>query len=91
MAHAIALNPGCLGIGLEENTALIISGGNHAECIGSGMVITLDGRNIKNTNIGTVTECIPIVVENLQMSIIAEGVTYSIKERKFLKRLSDSI
>ena len=91
LAHAIALNPVCLGIGLEENTALIISGGNHAECIGSGMVITLDGRNIKNTNIGTATEYIPIVVENLQMSIIAEGVTYSIKERKFIKSLSDSI
>ena len=39
LAHAIALNPSCLGIGLEEDTALIISEGNQAECIGSGMVM----------------------------------------------------
>lgn len=88
LAHAIALNPGSLGIGLEENTALIISGGDHAQCIGSGMVIALDGRKIKNTNISTATQNIPIVVENLQMSIIAEGITYSLKKRKFLKKSS---
>ena len=73
LAHAVTLNPGCLGIGLGENTALIISEGNKATCIGSGMVILIDGRKIISTNIKEVNEEAPIVVENLLISILAEG------------------
>jgi len=85
LAHAVTLNPACLGIGLEEDTALIISEGNRAQCIGSGMVILIDGSKIGITNIGSVDEDTPIVVENLCVSIIAEGSTYLIKERKLSK------
>ncbi len=84
LAHAVALNPSSLGIGLEENTALVISEGNHAECIGSGMVILIDGSKIDNTNIAAVNHLTPIVIENLNVSIIAEGSRYLFKERKFL-------
>ena len=85
LAHAVALNPSCLGVGLGEDTALIISEGNHAECIGSGMIIFIDGRAIAKTNIKKVNESTAIVVENLNMTIIAEGSSYLLKERKILK------
>ncbi|MDP2387309.1 MAG: cyanophycinase [Bacteroidota bacterium] len=84
LAHAVALNPSCLGIGLGENTALIISEGNVAECLGSGMVILIDGREIGITNVDCVVDCTPIVIENLKTSIIAEGSCYLLKERRFL-------
>ncbi len=84
LAHAIALNPTCLGIGLGEDTALIISKGNIAECIGSGMVILIDGNDIGITNINEVDATSPIVIENLRISIIAEGSSYSLAERKFI-------
>jgi cyanophycinase len=84
LAHAITLHPSCLGIGLEENTALIISEGNKAACMGSGMVILIDGSKIRKTNIHKVNTTTPIVVENLKVSIIAEGSCYLLKERKFL-------
>jgi len=77
-------HPSCLGIGLEEDTALIISKGNQAECIGSGMVILIDGSKISATNIDTVNDSTPIVVGNLKVSIIAEGSCYLLNERKFL-------
>ncbi len=84
LAHAVSLNPSCLGIGLEENTALIISKGNQAECMGSGMVILIDGSKINSTNINSVDETTPIVVENLNVSILAEGSYYLLKEKKIL-------
>lgn len=84
LAHAVTLNPSCLGIGLEENTALIISEGNKAECIGSGMAVLIDGSKIGVTNINAVEGSTPIVVENLKVSILAEGSGYLFKERKFL-------
>jgi cyanophycinase len=82
LAHAVTLNTSCLGIGLEEDTALIISEGNEAECMGSGMVILIDGSEIRSTNIKKVDDATPIVVENLKVSIIAEGSRYLLKERK---------
>ena len=84
LAHAVTLNPSCLRIGLEEDTALIISEGNQAECLGSGMVILIDGSNIGVTNIDIVDDATPIVVENLKVSIIAEGSRYLLKERKLI-------
>ena len=82
LAHAVTLNPKCLGIGLGEETALIISEGNQAECIGSGMVILIDGTKIVTTNIDTAEGTIPIVVENLIVSILAEGSSYLFNESK---------
>lgn len=78
LAHAVALNPTCLGIGLEENTALLISNANHAECIGSGMILLLDGQNIQSTNIETVGNDTPITMENVKLTILAEGSCYSL-------------
>jgi cyanophycinase len=85
LAHAVALNPKCLGIGLGENTALIISEGNIAKCLGSGMIILIDGRKMGITNINEAVDDTPIIIENLKISIIAEGSSYLLKERKFLK------
>lgn len=84
LAHAVALNPTCLGIGLGEDTALLISDGNKAECIGSGMVILVNGSEIKKTNIDRVKTVTPIVIENLIVTILAEGSEYLLEERKFL-------
>ena len=84
LAHAVALNPLCLGIGLGENTALLISEGNSAECLGSGMVVLMDGREIGITNIDSAVDCMPIIIENIKISIIAEGTSYLLKERKFI-------
>lgn len=84
LAHAVARNPSCLGIGLGENTALIISEGNIAECLGSGMVILIDGSEIAITNIDSAIDNTPIIIENLKISIIAEGTSYLLRERKIL-------
>ena len=81
LAHAVALNPHCLGIGLGEDTALLISSGTHAECIGSGMIIIIDGSKVKATNINEVSDLTPIVIENLTVSIIAEGSCYLLEKR----------
>ena len=39
---------------------------------------------IGTTNINTVDDSTPIIVENLKVSILAEGSSYLLKERTFL-------
>jgi cyanophycinase len=49
--QAVVSNPRILGIGLGEDTGLLITNNNEMEAIGSGLVILVDGRDIKDTNI----------------------------------------
>jgi cyanophycinase len=81
LAHAVAMNPAELGIGLGEDTALIIRG-DHAECRGSGMVVIVDGSCIEQTNIMCIDNGAPIFVDNLRVHILAKGSSFSLKERK---------
>ena len=82
--QAVATNPVCLGIGLGEDTGLLITGGNQMEAIGTGLVIIVDGKNIKYTNIASVANNEPISIENLSVHILVQGNGYSFSERKFL-------
>jgi cyanophycinase len=45
--QAVVSNPRILGIGLGEDTGLLITNNNEMEAIGSGLVILVDGRDIK--------------------------------------------
>lgn len=84
LAQAVASNPQCTGIGLGEDTGVIISDRNHLEVVGSGAVVIVDGKDIKHTNITDVSIGEPIAVENLKVNILVRGNGYLLKERKFL-------
>jgi cyanophycinase len=83
LAQAIASNPQCTGIGLGEDTGVIITEGNHLEVIGSGAVVIVDGRDIKHSNITDISEGSPISIEGLRVNILVKGNGYLLKERKF--------
>jgi cyanophycinase len=84
LAHAVVMNPEALGIGLGEDTALIIKNGYDAECRGSGMVVIIDGNEILTTNVTEIEDNDPIFVENLKVDLLVKGNKFSIKERKMI-------
>lgn len=84
LAQAVASNPQCTGIGLGEDTGVIVTGGNSLEVVGSGAVVIVDGRDIRHTNITEVSMGEPIALDNLRVSIIVRGNRYLLKERKFI-------
>ncbi len=83
LAQAVAANPGTIGIGLGEDTGIVVSNGEELEAIGSGSVMILDGRNIHHNNIADIEFDQPISVENIVVHIMAKGNTYNIRSRKF--------
>lgn len=85
LAHAIIMNPEHLGIGLGEDTALIISRGTEAECWGSGMVVIIDGKDILQTNVTDVNEAEALFVENMRVHLLVKGCRFSLKDREFTK------
>ena len=91
LAHAITMNPESLGIGLGEDTALIIKNGFDAECRGSGMVVIIDGNQIEQTNITEIEDGSSIFVENLRVHLLAKGSKFSIKDRKVPKNINGKV
>lgn len=81
LAHAVIMNPGSLGIGLGEDTALTIKNGKDAECHGSGMVVIIDGDELLSTNVAAADDGIPIYAEKLIVHLLVKGTRFDIEER----------
>lgn len=85
LAQAIATNPQAIGIGLGEDTGMLITeGGNKMEAIGSGLVVIVDGFDIRHCNIADIPDGNPISIENLKVHFCEKGNGYLLNERKFL-------
>ncbi len=89
LAQAVAANPGCIGIGLGEDTGMLITEGNKMEAIGSGLVMIVDGHDILHSNIADIPDGNPISLENLKVHFCEKGNGYLIRERKFLPEASE--
>lgn len=80
--QAVVSNPMVLGIGLGEDTGLLITEGKTMEAIGSGLVILVDGRFINDTNITEVNMGEPISIENLHAHVMSKGDMYDLENHK---------
>ena len=89
LAQAIATNPQCIGIGLGEDTGMLILDGNKMEAIGSGLVIIIDGHEIGHSNIADIPDGNPISIENLKVHFCEKGNGYWLHERKFLMEVRE--
>lgn len=89
LAQAVAANPGCIGIGLGEDTGMMITEGNKMEAIGSGLVMIIDGHEIKHSNIADIPDGNPISVENIKVHFCEKGNGYLVNERTFLMEASE--
>jgi len=76
--QAVVGNPRVLGIGLGEDTGLLITDSKIMEAIGSGLVILVDGQQIKDTNITQVEMSQPISIKNLIVHVMSMGDIYNL-------------
>ena len=81
LAEAVALHPEKLGVGLGEDTGVVIRDGNILEIIGSGIVIIFDGSNLNFNQYGNLKDRIPISLANLTVHILTTKDSYNIREK----------
>ncbi|MCP0914543.1 MULTISPECIES: cyanophycinase [Legionella] len=84
LAQAVISNSEHLGIGLGEDTAISVKKGTEATCIGSGTVVTINGKFVKNTNLSKAREREPIFIENLVVNILVKGCRFSLEDGALL-------
>lgn len=80
--QAVVSNPKVLGIGLGEDTGLLITNGKQMEAIGSGLVILVDGREIKDTNLTEVSLGQPISINHLVTHVMSNHDTFDLNTFK---------
>lgn len=81
--QAVVSNPKTLGLGLGEDTGLLIKNGHTMEAIGSGLVILVDGRKITDTNITDISMGDPISINNLIVHVMSKGDVYQLNNHSF--------
>ncbi len=85
LVHAVATNPALLGVGIEENTGLVIEDETTATVIGTGTVIVVDGGAIEVNHIGYVGNRQPFALTNVVYSVLTAGVVFDLKQRKVIE------
>ena len=80
--QSVVSNPRILGIGLGEDTGLLITHNSRMEAIGSGLVIIVDGREIKDTNLTQIELGQPISISHLVTHVLSKYDTFDIKTNK---------
>ncbi|QOW09397.1 cyanophycinase [Kaistella flava (ex Peng et al. 2021)] len=78
--QAVVNNPRTLGIGLGEDTGLFIDN-DIMTAIGSGLVILVDGRFIKDTNLTNIQLGQPISIDNLIVHVLSQNDFYDLKAK----------
>ena len=82
LVHAISTNPALLGLGIEENTGLLIEDETRAKVIGTGTVIVVDGSAIEINHISYAENGNPFALSNVLYSVLTPGVVYDLERRK---------
>ncbi|MBI2722135.1 MAG: cyanophycinase [Bacteroidetes bacterium] len=85
LIQTVTCNPGILGVGLGEDTAIVIHKGEELEVIGSGLVIIVDGTCIDYTDLTEISDGHPITVEGIKMHVLGPGKRFLINDRKIVK------
>jgi len=80
ISEAVAQFPELIGIGLAEDTGMIIKN-NKCRVIGSGMVIIFDGRRIKHNNHKILSEGTPMSLTNMRTHILSNGDRFHIDKK----------
>jgi cyanophycinase len=81
-AEALAKFTNKLGLGLAEDTGIVITNGDEIEVIGSGMIIIFDASNLTHNNELLLDEGTPMSLSNLVVHILSNGDHFNIKTRE---------
>lgn len=81
VVEPLAHHPTRMGVGLAEDTGLVIHNGTNAKVIGSGMVLCFDPSRLLHNNVKHLEDGTPMTLTNLTVHILANGDQINLKER----------
>lgn len=79
LLSAVAQNPYLMGIGIDEDTALVVERGRGIEVLGEGSVTVVDGRTML-TNMADIRERDTPELIDVRLHLLPAGSSYSLPE-----------
>jgi cyanophycinase len=76
----MAENPGVLGVGIDEDTAVIVDG-KRLEVIGSGAVYVADGSHITYTNATNMSPDRMLCLFDVRLHVLSHGTGFDMAAR----------
>lgn len=83
LVQAIAAQPGSIGVGLDEDTGVIIEKGSRIKAIGSACVVIVDGSHVNCNNIADIKPGKPISISNLSVHVMSQEDVFDVYTRQF--------
>lgn len=78
---AVAQNPRVLGIGIDEDTAIVVQG-EQFRVIGSGAVTVVDGSTITHSNVADAGTDEVLSLFDVRLHVLCAGNTFSLSSRR---------
>src|SRR5262245_58286181 len=78
---AVAENPRMLGIGVDEDTAVVVESDGTFHTVGSGAVYVVDGHDLSYTNISEVSFNRALSVFGVKLHTLSSGDSFNIHSR----------
>ena len=78
----VAENPEVLGIGIDEDTSIIVNKANALRVLGSGAVYIIDGSNISDTNVSEQHQDDMLSIFDVKMHVLKNGDKFNLKTRR---------
>src|SRR3954469_14225146 len=79
---AVAQNPRTLGLGIDENTAVVIDKSESFYVVGAGAVYAVDGRYISYSNVTESAADKTLAVYDVKLHVLTEGDSFDLKTRR---------
>lgn len=89
LLEVVTTNPGHIGLGVGEDTGLIVRDGHQLEVIGTGVVVVVDGSDLRHTNVSAIEHDQAIAAEHLIVHTLPAGYGYDLAERRYLPPRSE--
>ncbi len=81
---AVALNPGVIGVGIDEDTSIIIKDSSF-KVLGTNAVYVIDGRYVTTTNVSEAAAENTMSMHDIRLHILAEGQGFNLNSRQVIK------
>src|SRR5215213_4292702 len=80
MSQVIITNPTCIGIGIEEDTCVIVQNGGQMQVAGTGLVVIIEGFDIAEANLKSFAEDKPVTARNIKVHLLSDGDKYNVPQ-----------
>ncbi|HEX2067009.1 MAG TPA: cyanophycinase [Candidatus Thermoplasmatota archaeon] len=82
LLEVVTSNPGYIGLGVGEDTGIIIRDGERVEVIGTGVAVVVDGHHLRYTNISDIQIGEAIAAQNIIVHTLVQGHLYHLADQR---------